>query len=88
LTEYSDLSEVEMEETETAAVVMIETAVAVTVKMAAAVMVKMAAMAKMAKMAEVTETAVSVMTTAEKVVADVTDGTGRDRQHIGGNAGS
>jgi hypothetical protein len=71
LTEYSDLSEAETEETETAAAVMIETVVEVIIKTA-----------------EATETVAAVMTMAEKAAADVTDGTGGDRRHIGGNTGS
>jgi hypothetical protein len=35
-----------------------------------------------------TVTAAAVMTTAEKVVVDVTDGKGSGRWHIGGNTGS
>jgi hypothetical protein len=93
LTECSDLSEAEAEETETAAV-MVKTAktaeatemAAVTVK-TAAMIVKVAATVKTATTAEVTETAAEVMTMAEKAVVDITDGKGSGRWHIGGNTG-
>jgi hypothetical protein len=45
-------------------------------------------MLKTAMMAEATETAAAVMTMAEKMAVDVTDGRGGGRWHIGGNAGS
>jgi hypothetical protein len=54
---------------------------------AAAVTVKAAAMLKMAMTAESAEMA-AVMTTAEKVAVDVTDGKDGSRRHIGENAGS
>jgi hypothetical protein len=98
LTKYSDLSEAEAEETETAAktvktaeatetaAVMVKAA-AVTVK-TTALMVKMVATVKMAMTVEAEEMAATVMTTAEKAAADITDGKGSGRQYIGGNTGS
>jgi hypothetical protein len=82
LTECSDISEVEAEETET---------VVVTVKMAeatetAAVMVKMVAMT--VKVAVMLKTATMVEAIETAVAVDVTDGKGSGRRHIGGNAGS
>jgi hypothetical protein len=93
LTEYGDLSKVEAEETETAAV-MVKTAktaeatetAAVTVKVVV-MTVKAVATVKTATMAEVTEMVAAVMTMAEKAAVDITDGKGASRWHIGGNTG-
>jgi hypothetical protein len=68
---------VEAERTETAAVTVktVEATKMVEATKTAAVMVKTATMA------EVTEMAAAVMTTADKVAIDVTDGKGGGRQH-------
>jgi hypothetical protein len=62
----------------TMAVVMVKTA---------AVMAKMAATVKTAMTVEVTETVAAVMTTAEKVAVDITDGKGGGRWYIRWNTG-
>jgi hypothetical protein len=56
-----------------------------TMEMAAAVMTMAAAVMTMA--AAVMTMAAAVMTMAKKAAADVTNGKGGSRQHIGGNTG-
>jgi hypothetical protein len=71
LTKCGNLSEAEVEETETATVVV------KMAKMTEGMAMRAAVAAIMEKMAAVTETA----------VVDITDGRGGGRQHIGGNTG-